>query len=112
MNLTSMKIFLLFVAFVAVVAGCQNGELVDDESPVQDDVVLGTECTTDSDCAVAGCSGQICTTAEEAPGILTTCEYKEEYTCLELTGCGCVEGTCVWAPTEEYESCLDEYQKK
>jgi eight-cysteine-cluster-containing protein len=94
---------LLFVALAAVVAGCQNAEPVDD-------VILETECSTDSDCAVAGCSAQICTTAEEAPGMLTTCEYKEAYSCLELTGCGCVKGACAWAQTDEYVSCLEQVE--
>ena len=107
-----MKSFLLFVAFAAVVAGCQNGETdanKDNTIPPQDDVILEAECATDSDCSVAGCSAQVCTTAEEAPGVLTTCEYREEYRCLELTNCGCVEGKCAWAQTEEYASCLKEY---
>src|SRR3989344_3244151 len=31
---------------------------------------------TFSGCAVAGCSGQLCVSAEEARAIITTCEYR------------------------------------
>jgi len=66
----------------------------------------GSECTTDKDCRTAGCSGQICTTAANARGIFTTCEYKEEYDCLKKTSCSCVDGYCKWEENEEYKKCL------
>ncbi|MAG15558.1 hypothetical protein CMO88_00700 [Candidatus Woesearchaeota archaeon] len=94
-----MKAFFLLVvlSLALVFAGCQT----------EDKVNLEAECSTDADCAAAGCSGQVCTTAEEAPMIITTCEYREEYSCLEQTNCGCVEGQCSWAQTEDYLSCLE-----
>jgi len=98
-----MKAFLLIVVLAVVVAACQAEDA--DESP---DVNLEPECSTDSDCAAAGCSGQLCVTAEEAPGIITTCEYREEYSCLQQTNCGCVEGKCGWAQTDGYLSCLED----
>jgi len=97
-----MRFFLVAVAAFVVLAGCQ----------VEDEVNTEAECVTDADCDVAGCSGQLCATAEEAPGIITTCEYREQYDCLQLTSCGCIEGKCAWAQTEEYASCLEDYQKK
>ena len=69
-------------------------------------IPLGTQCAIDNDCAAAGCSGQICTTSRAAPGIITTCEWREEYDCLRLTSCGCVNGTCAWRNTDEYQNCL------
>ncbi len=64
------------------------------------------ECSGDLDCAAGGCSGQVCTTAEKAPSIITTCEYLPEYVCLKQTGCGCVSGKCEWKRTQEYLDCM------
>lgn len=64
------------------------------------------ECATDNDCAPAGCSGQIC--APQGKDIITTCEFKEEYKCVEFTSCGCISNKCQWADTQEYNDCLQE----
>ena len=65
------------------------------------------ECTKDGDCAVAGCSSQLCVPAEGAEDIVTTCEFLPEYECLSLTTCGCIEGTCQWRQTQDYSACLN-----
>jgi len=64
-------------------------------------------CVTDQDCMAGGCSGQVCTTAANARNIITTCEWSSEYDCLRLTSCGCVNGTCAWRNTDEYQNCLN-----
>lgn len=69
------------------------------------------ECSKDSDCATGGCSGQVCTTAEKAPSIITTCEYLPEYDCLKKTSCGCVSGKCEWKKTQEYLDCMKGLEK-
>ena len=71
-----------------------------------------TECLTDSDCIPAGCSKQVCTTKEKASGLVTTCEYKQEYSCLKKTSCGCVQNKCTWADTPEYKACLANLPKE
>ena len=93
----------MLVALTLTLAACQPPDV--NNVP---DANLQIECLSNSDCASAGCSGQVCTTAEEAPGITTTCEYKEEYSCFKQTTCGCVEGVCAWGETEAYLSCLEE----
>ena len=57
------------------------------------------------ECVVSGCSGQIC-----APEVqMSTCEWKPEYACLQLTSCGMTsEGTCGWEMNDAYLDCLDE----
>ncbi len=65
----------------------------------------GLECTSDSDCVKAGCSGQVCTTKEKARGFVTTCELRPEYLCFGSTSCGCVNGKCSWRRNPEFESC-------
>lgn len=66
----------------------------------------GAECSSDADCAVGGCSGQVCTTVERAATLVTTCEWKPEYACYRRTSCGCVNGTCEWIKTPEFMNCL------
>lgn len=69
----------------------------------------GNECKSDSDCSIGGCSGEVCTTRELAREIVTPCVYKEWYSCLRLTSCGCYNGFCTWKPTLEFEKCLKEH---
>jgi len=69
----------------------------------------GGECKSDSDCAVGGCSGEVCTTRELAKEIVTPCVYKEWYGCLRLTSCGCYNGFCTWKPNPDFEKCLKEH---
>ncbi len=71
------------------------------------DNIAEKECIKDSDCATAGCSGEICTTKEEASEIVTTCIYKPEFDCLKKTSCKCINGKCQWEPNEDYIECLN-----
>jgi eight-cysteine-cluster-containing protein len=67
------------------------------------------ECNADADCAVGGCSSQVCTTKELAPAVVTTCEYLNEYACLNLAGCGCIQNKCQWGKDKPaYQQCIAE----
>jgi len=58
-------------------------------------------------CAVAGCSGQLCVSADEAGTIVTTCEYRAEYSCYKEASCEPqANGQCGWTPTAELKQCL------
>lgn len=58
-------------------------------------------------CAVAGCSQQLCVSAEEAATIVTTCEYRSEYMCYREASCEPqADGQCGWTPTPELQQCL------
>lgn len=58
-------------------------------------------------CAVAGCSGQLCVSAEEAGGIVTTCEFRAEYACYKEASCEPqADGKCGWSETVELKACL------
>ena len=70
----------------------------------------GVECVQDSDCAVGGCSSQICGVKGQVEEIITTCEYRSEYVCLELTSCGCVDDRCGWKENDKYNACLARVQ--
>lgn len=58
-------------------------------------------------CAVAGCSGQLCVSVEEAESIVTTCEFRPEYACYREAHCGPqADGKCGWTETPELRRCL------
>jgi len=59
------------------------------------------------DCAVGGCSNQICGEAGEVEDIATTCEYREEYACYQAARCEKQSsGSCGWTETDEYKQCV------
>jgi eight-cysteine-cluster-containing protein len=64
------------------------------EARVEEPRVDG-ECTTDDDCATAGCAGEVCTTKSAATDVMTTCENKICFSILDT--CGCVDGQCSWS---------------
>ncbi len=68
------------------------------------------ECRTDADCFKAGCSSQLCV-PESEKGVITTCEYKEEYGCLQKTSCGCADGKCAWEQNRQYLDCMEGFGK-
>lgn len=58
-------------------------------------------------CAVAGCSAQLCVSAEEAAQVITTCEFKAEYVCYREAHCAPqADGKCGWSQTPELKRCL------
>jgi len=55
-------------------------------------------------CYVGGCSSQICS---EDPGVLSNCEFKEEYACYKTAKCERqTNGQCGWTETAELKMCL------
>ena len=97
-------ILLLFLT--VFVAACVNAT---DNAAPQEGSTAEYECTTDSDCSTGGCSGEICAGASEAEGVITACEFKEEYACFDLTSCGCVQNKCAWKENTDYLECINNY---
>lgn len=62
------------------------------------------ECVTDADCMQTGCSGEICA----AQSVSSICIYRPEFACYDepTTSCGCNNGSCGWAQTDELSACL------
>lgn len=55
-------------------------------------------------CFIGGCSGQICSGYE---GVVTTCEWREEYACYQTATCERqADGDCAWTQTGELQACL------
>ena len=97
------------VAGILIVFGLMvlPGLKINSESISPYNKTIPGECSADKDCRVAGCSGQVCTTADKAGGIFTTCEWKSEYDCYAKTSCGCINGYCRWEENSEFMSCLE-----
>jgi eight-cysteine-cluster-containing protein len=57
-------------------------------------VAVPGECSSDADCARAGCSSEVCVATVRKAEAITTCEILP---CFEvLSTCGCVDGQCAW----------------
>ena len=84
----------------------QDGRVFMEEVPV-DTATSSDYVSMDNGCAIAGCSGQLCVSADEAATIITTCEYKAEYACYERAACEPqANGQCAWTLTAELKQCL------
>ena len=58
-------------------------------------------------CYVGGCSNQLCT---DRPGVVSTCEYRPEYSCYQNGMARCERqsnGVCGWTPTQNLYACLN-----
>lgn len=56
-------------------------------------------------CVVTGCSNHICASGER----MTTCEYKDEYSCYADAVCEIqANGECGWTLTEKARACLED----
>jgi eight-cysteine-cluster-containing protein len=62
-------------------------------------------------CVQAGCSGQLCV-SENQSDIVTTCEMRDEYSCLQYSSCEPQKnGACGWTQTPSYTDCLNNLQR-
>ena len=114
----AITIILLCLAVALAIAGCEETGLELDDVPgiVPDDAPIGGKrgplsCTADSDCAPSGCSGTICQHKGERP-VITTCEFKPEYACYKQIKCGCIDNSCMWDKTEEFEACVQDLRER
>lgn len=82
----------------------ENTSNPDGESPVEVAPVANNSCM------VGGCSSQLCGEASDMEGMVTTCEFREEYACYAKTS-RCerqASGKCGWTETAELQKCLQE----
>ncbi len=91
--------------------GCPTDQQDDLQNATnQSNQTIQYECTKDSDCKIGGCSGQLCIPKDESG--ITTCEWKEEYACYKLTECKCINHSCSWKSTPEFEQCMEEAERQ
>lgn len=82
----------------------KDGRLFVEELP---DQTTSTSPIFANGCAVAGCSGQLCVSADEADDMVTTCEFRAEYACYKEASCEPqTDGKCGWAQTAQLKQCL------
>lgn len=63
-------------------------------------------------CKISGCSGQICTESD-SNDIITTCEWKKEYSCYKKAKCEKQEnGKCGFTKDVEFKKCIDDLMPK
>ena len=56
-------------------------------------------------CFIGGCSAEVCS---DQGGMVSTCEYREEYACYKTATCERQSsGQCGWTETSELNSCLN-----
>ena len=92
---------------------CSDNKCVENvfiADPCLNHYLEGDECNSDSDCATGGCSGQVCGKRGVIEGIITTCEFKEEYACLKETKCACMDNQCNWEQSKEYLDCMAKFR--
>lgn len=57
-------------------------------------------------CVAGGCSNHMCI-EEGGPGVITTCEFRDEYACYQGATCARqADGQCGWTQTPELQACL------
>lgn len=57
----------------------------------------GGPCSSNSNCTVGGCSGQVCQSKSEEP-LITTCEFRDCYDeSLYDLKCKCIKNKCHWS---------------
>lgn len=77
------------------------------EQVMQSSQTASAVSSTTGQCVPAGCSGHVCAEENEAPNIVTTCEYKAEYVCYKSARCERQQdGNCGWTQTPQLSACL------
>ena len=101
-----MKKYIIILAIVVIILGATLLTFLNKPIESENKTVSG-QCSLDSDCVIAGCSSQLCVPKSLAD-IVTTCDYRPEYSCLRATTCGCdtIANKCRWNETNIYISCI------
>jgi hypothetical protein len=101
-NLSFLILGVVFFGIVAAYLGFYFA-VNQDASPVDQD---SSQIVADG-CVRAGCSSQLCVETNLANDIMTTCEFREEYACYDLTVCERqASGECGFTQTEKLQNCL------
>ena len=81
-----------------------EGEYADIVEDILLSIDLQEDSTVSKKCKASGCSGEICSTEE----VVSTCEFLPGMECIDLAGCGMVDGECGWTLNEEAANCFIE----
>ena len=127
-GLVAIAVFLLALAWILVSAVVRTapvvtsfGECVEAGYPIREK--MPRECVADetvfieqtqsdaipiAECAVAGCSSELCVEGAEAPYVVTTCLYQDSFACYPaFSRCERQHnGRCGWTMSEELAACI------
>lgn len=107
------RVLIVFLACILIfLIGCDKNNPTVKGAQGTNISAQSSECDSDADCSVGGCSGQICAPRGKAGQIVSTCEYRAEYDCLRLSDCSCVKGKCQWVNNQEYSNCVANNKEK
>ncbi len=70
------------------------------------------ECNSDSDCAIGGCSSEVCGVKGLVESVVSPCLARPYYECYQYTSCGCVSGQCKWKDNPNFDKCFLEKGNK
>ena len=101
-NATLATIPLLALALLPACAS--SGEAGKGRTATNAYLNLANEPVGTGGCVVGGCSGQICS---DQDGVVTTCEWREEYACYQDATCERQpDGACGWTMDGTLQACL------
>jgi len=105
MNKTILIAMLVVIIGVVAAVGWKMAKTTP-EKPTPVEVVVSPTPITGNGCKRGGCSNHLCLEAN-APEVVSTCEYKEEYGCYQKAECKRQEsGECNFSLTPELTNCL------
>ncbi len=91
--------FIIIAIILAIIPKYKNPP-IDDLSPTP-------SIATDKDCAIAGCSGELCVGKDKAD-IAGICIWSDKFACVKYSTCEKQKnGQCGWTENEEYSACLN-----
>jgi len=97
LNYKKSFVFFLVIIIIAWFAGA----ILNSEKYEESNIV------TENECVPAGCSKQLCVEESIAGDIISTCEYKEVYSCYREASCEKQQsGKCGWTETKELIECV------
>jgi len=103
LNYKKSFIFLLIIIIIAWFAGAILNSDKYRENNIENIV-------TEGECVPAGCSNQLCVEESIAGDIISTCEYKEVYSCYRKASCERQQsGECGWTETKELIECVGRF---
>lgn len=108
-SFTLLIIIILFIlSLIIFLTACTTNQPANNTEQQNNTI---KECSSDSDCIKAGCSGQLCILKDKKESGFTTCEFKPEYECYSKQDCLCKNNKCGWSDDVGLNRCITEKSK-
>jgi len=89
----------LLIILIVFTSGCTNLSKPTEEYCSEDQhygLSTNSTCSSDNDCVIDGCNGEICRSKSEE-SISSTCVYNPPYPKDLGCSCRCIDSKCMWA---------------